>query len=268
MRKFIIVFLAIFTLISITSCDPESKVQVERILSGTKKELIDSFIYSIKDQNVNSIVEKFNNGDKVLKLVKLTDFSYEEMTGKLESTFSLNDTPVSKSLSYSRDTSGEHSIELQITLNDSGCINHASNVVLDGDKVDYTPEIHYTTDDKIAWTVLKEVVNTFRYIMNNPDKYPQVRIEGNTYYFTNITTTTDFTFEIKEFESGSIAVYKDENGEKTIDVKGLVCKDCNFGDYPNFTISFSATMGEEYGVKNKLAIMELNGEKICALHPY
>lgn len=49
MRKFIIVFLAIFTLISITSCDPESKVQVERILSGTKKELIDSFIYSEYD---------------------------------------------------------------------------------------------------------------------------------------------------------------------------------------------------------------------------
>ena len=261
MRKFIIVFLAIFTLISITSCDPESKVQVERILSGTKKELIDSFIYSIKDQNVNSIVEKFNNGDKVLKLVKLTDFSYEEMTGKLESTFSLNDTPVSKSLSYSRDTSGEHSIELQISLDDYGYINHASNLILDGEKADYTPELDYKTDDKITWTVLEEVVNTFRYIMNNPDKYPQVRIEGNTYYFTNITTTTDFTFEIKEFESGSIAVYKDENGEKTIDVKGLV-------DYPNFTISFSATMGEEYGVKNKLVIMELNGEKICALHPY
>ena len=268
MRKFIIVFLAIFTLISITSCDPESKVQVERILSGTKKELIDSFIYSIKDQNVNSIVEKFNNGDKVLKLVELTDFSYEEMTGKLESTFSLNDTPVSKSLSYSRDTSGEHSIELQISLDDYGYINHASNLILDGEKADYTPELDYKTDDKITWTVLEEVVNTFRYIMNNPDKYPQVRIEGNTYYFTNITTTTDFTFEIKEFESGSIAVYKDENGEKTIDVKGLVCKDCNFGDYPNFTISFSATMGEEYGVKNKLVIMELNGEKICALHPY
>ena len=268
MRKFAIVLFLIFSLVNITSCDPESKAQVEKILPGTKKELIDSFIYSIKDQNLKDDSFYEWSGTKDLGLVSLTELSYDEGIGKLTSTFSLENVPSSRALSYSRSTSGEHSIEMQITLNDSGCINHASNVVLDGDKVDYTPEIHYTTDDKIAWTVLEEVVNTFRYIMNNPDKYPKVRVEGNIYYFTNITTMTDFTFEIKEFESGSIVVYIDENGEKTIDVKGLVCKDCNFDDYPNFTISFSAIMDEEYGIKNKLVIMELNGEKICALHPY
>ena len=230
--------------------------------------MIDSFIYSIKDQNLKDDSFYEWSGTKDLGLVSLTELSYDEGIGKLTSTFSLENVPSSRALSYSRSTSGEHSIELQISLDDYGYINHASNLILDGEKADYTPELDYKTDDKITWTVLEEVVNTFRYIMNNPDKYPQVRIEGNTYYFTNITTTTDFTFVIKEFESGSIAVYKDENGEKTIDVKGLVCKDCNFGDYPNFTISFSATMGEEYGVKNKLVIMELNGEKICALHPY
>ena len=76
------------------------------------------------------------------------------------------------------------------------------------------------------------------------------------------------TFVIKEFESGSIVVYIDENGEKTIDVKGLVCKDCNFEDYPKFTISFSAIMDEGYGIKNKIVIMDLDGKKICALRPY
>ena len=263
--NYIVVLFLIFSLVNITSCDPESKAQVEKILPGTKKELIDSFIYSIKDQNLKDDSFYEWSGTKDLGLVSLTELSYDEGIGKLTSTFSLENVPSSRALSYSRSTSGGHSIEMQITLNDSGCINHASNVVLDGDKVDYTPEIHYTTDDKIAWTVLEEVVNTFRNIMNNPDKYPKVRVEGNIYYFTNITT---MTFEIKEFESGSIVVYIDENGEKTIDVKGLVCKDCNFDDYPDFTISFSAIMDEEYGIKNKIVIMDLDGKKICALRHY
>lgn len=262
MRKLIIVFLAIFTLISITSCDPESKAQVEKILPGTKKELIDSFIYSIKDQNLKDDSFYEWSDTKDLGLVSLTELSYDEGIGKLTSTFSLENVPSSRALSYSRSTSGEHSIEMQITLNDSGCINHASNVVLDGDKVDYTPEIHYTTDDKIAWTVLEEVVNTFRYIMNNPDKYPKVRVEGNTYYFTNITTMTDTAFDIKEFISGSVVVYKDENGEMTLDIRNLKYKGLGDG-----VISFSAIMDEEYGIKNKIVIMDLNGEKICALRP-
>ena len=71
----------------------------------------------------------------------------------------------------------------------------------------------------------------------------------------------DGTAPLLEFESGSIVVYIDENGEKTIDVKGLVCKDCNFDDYPNFTISFSAIMDEGYGIKNKIVIMDLDGKK-------
>lgn len=267
MRKFAIVLFLIFSLVNITSCDPESKAQVEKILPGTKKELIDSFIYSIKDQNLKDDSFYEWSDTKDLGLVSLTELSYDEGIGKLTSTFSLENVPSSRALSYSRSTSGEHSIEMQITLNELGNINHASNVVLDGEEVDYTPELDYdyTTNDKNTWTVLEEVVNTFRHIMNNPDKYPKVRVEGNIYYFTNITT---MTFVIKEFESGSIVVYIDENGEKTIDVKGLVCKDCNFEDYPKFTISFSAIMDEEYGIKNKIVIMDLDGKKICALRPY